>query len=108
MVPGFFISMIPQEDAPPELIGAFDRGDPAFRLPADADNVRLSPVGTAVAWTVGGSLPVNVDRRQRSLWVVGGPTELRRRLAILTGGDLVGWADDGAPFPDGAMVGVLP
>ena len=35
------------EDAPPELMGAFDRGDPAFRLPADADNVRLSPDGTA-------------------------------------------------------------
>ncbi|MBM2843850.1 MAG: hypothetical protein HW404_1687 [Anaerolineales bacterium] len=67
----------------------------AFRLPADADNVRLSPGGTAAAWTVGSSLPVNVDRRQRSLWVVGGPTELRRRLAILTGGDLVGWAEDG-------------
>ena len=83
------------EDAPPELMAPNDPGDPSLRLPADADNVRLSPDGTAVAWTVGSSLPVNVDRRQRSLWVVGGPTELRRRLALLTGGDLVGWAFDG-------------
>ncbi len=83
------------QDAPPEVVEALNRGNPAFPLPADADNVRLSSDGTAVAWTVGSSLPVNVDRRQRSLWVVGGPTELRRRLAVLTGGDLVGWAEDG-------------
>jgi Tol biopolymer transport system component len=79
-------------DAPPEIPASVD---PALRLPADADNVRVSPDGMAVAWTAGSSLPVNVDRRQRSLWVVAGPDFLRTLLAVLTGGDLVGWTEDG-------------
>jgi hypothetical protein len=79
--------------APPELAPTLDRL--SFRLPADAENVRLSPDGTGVAWTVGSSLPVNIDRRQRSLWVIDAPAGLRRRLTVLTGGDLVGWAEDG-------------
>jgi hypothetical protein len=79
-------------DAPPELPQVVD---PSLRLPADADNVRLPPDGKAVAWTVGSTLPVNVDRRQRSLWVVAGSDSLRTRLTVLTGGDLVGWTEDG-------------
>src|SRR3990172_7236533 len=67
----------------------------SLRLPAAAENVRLSPDGLSVAWTVGSSVPVNVHRRHPSLFVLGGPTDLRRRLAVLTGGDLVGWAEDG-------------
>jgi hypothetical protein len=83
------------EDLPPGDVPF--RATPAvpFRLPANAENILLSPDGTAVAWTVGSSLPVNIDRRQRSLWVVAGSAVTRRRLAVLTGGDLVGWAEGG-------------
>lgn len=83
---------LPPGDAPPDLSPTLG---PDYRLPADAQNIRLSPDGVKVAWSVGSTLPVNVDRRQRSLWVVGGPLDVRRRLVVLTGGDLIGWAADG-------------
>jgi anti-sigma factor RsiW len=83
---------LPPGDAPPQIEPSID---PGFRLPADADNMELSPDGASVAWTAGSELPVNVDRRQRSLWVVAAPLEARRHLAVLTGGDLVGWTADG-------------
>jgi hypothetical protein len=79
-------------DVPPDLSPILG---PDYRVAADARNIRLSPDGTSVAWTVGSNLPVNVDRRQRSLWVAAGTPDLGRRLAVLTGGDLVGWAQDG-------------
>ena len=91
---------LPPGDLPPQMPpagpGSVRGGDAAFRLPADAENIRLSPDGSSVAWTVGSSVPVNVDRRQRSLWVIAAPFGPRRSLAILTGGDLVGWSADGA------------
>jgi hypothetical protein len=90
---------LPPGDSPPQVpptgLGSVPGGDPAFRLPADADNIRFSADGTSVAWTVGSNLPVHVDRRQRSLWVIAEPFSPRRRLAILTGGELVGWSADG-------------
>jgi hypothetical protein len=75
---------LPPGDAPP-VVRDTSAPTPGFRLPADADNVMFSPQGASVAWTVGSSLPVNVDRRQRALWVMSGPTEPARRLTILTG-----------------------
>lgn len=97
---------LPPADAPPQIAPSVD---PNFRLPADADNVELSPDGASVAWSVGSDLPVNVDRRQRSLWVVAAPLEARRRLAVLTGGDLVGWAADGeAVVATGRLAGDAP
>jgi hypothetical protein len=82
---------LPPEDAPPQLE---PKPAAAFRVPADADNIRMSQDGTSVAWTTGSTLPVNVDRRQRSLWVVTAPGAPRQNLALLTGGELVGWAED--------------
>jgi hypothetical protein len=83
---------LPAADQPPQTGPPID---PAFRVPADAEGIFLSPDASSVAWTVGSSLPVNTDRRQRSLWVVSAPMEARRRLAVLIGGDLAGWAEDG-------------
>jgi len=62
-------------------------------LPAEAQDIRISRDGTRAAWTTGGTLPVHIDRRQRTLWVIDGPTGSPRRLTVLTGGDLVGWAE---------------
>lgn len=68
----------------------------AFPLPAGVGAARLSPDGDLVAWMQGGEGIENLDLRQRSLWVAGRGQAAGRRLAIVQGGGLVGWAGDGA------------
>ena len=66
------------------------------RLPDSARNVQTSPNGDKVAWSQGSTEPTNVDRRQWSLWVVELQGVAAVRVLTVIGGDLIGWAGDGA------------
>src|SRR3990172_595076 len=88
-------------DAPPELMGAFDRGDPAFRLPAAADGApgsgripiegspptqwaeaerpraaRLSPTARWLAYY----LAFETEPARNGLWIVGTSGEAARQV----------------------------
>jgi dipeptidyl aminopeptidase/acylaminoacyl peptidase len=75
-------------------------------VPASATQVRVSPDGSRFAWTEGSTTFSNLDRRQRAVWVTDVSPPGRRRLAVLVGGDLVGWSADGnALVTSGGLMG---
>lgn len=97
---------LPAADRPPDAPPEWGGDAP---LPAEAQNIRISRDGARAAWTTGSTLPVNIDRRQRTLWVIDGPTGSPRRLTVLSGGDLVGWAEgDQALIVTGRTSGTAP
>jgi hypothetical protein len=51
----------------------------------------MSRSGGQVAWSEGSSLPVQIDRRQRTIWVANVDGSEARQVARLVGGDLLGW-----------------
>lgn len=67
-------------------------GAPGWHLPSAALTFRLSHDGKQVAWSEGSSLPVNVDQRQRNLWVADVDGGHRVSIGRWIGGDLIGWA----------------
>ena len=44
-----------------------------------------------MAWSEGSSLPVQIDRRQRTIWVATVDGKEPRQVARIVGGDLLGW-----------------
>jgi hypothetical protein len=66
-------------------------GTEGWRLPSGTINFRVSRSGAKVAWSEGSSLPVQIDRRQRTIWVANVDGTERRQVALLVGGDLLGW-----------------
>jgi hypothetical protein len=66
-------------------------GTAGWRLPSGTITFRVSRSGAQVAWSEGSSLPVQIDRRQRTIWVANVDGTERRQVALLVGGDLLGW-----------------
>jgi hypothetical protein len=69
-------------------------GTAGWRLPSGTLTFRVSRNGGQVAWSEGSSLPVQVDRRQRTIWVGNVDGTGRRQVARLVGGDLLGWTEN--------------
>ena len=81
-------------------------GSAGWPLPAGTVNFRVSPDRAQVAWTEGSRLPLQIDRRQRTVWVADVGGQSRRQLARITGGDLIGWeASGGALLVTGTPAG---
>jgi hypothetical protein len=67
-------------------------GTAGWRLPSGTLTFRVSRSGGQVAWSEGSSLPVQIDRRQRTIWVANVDGTGLRQVARLVGGDLLGWS----------------
>ena len=81
-------------------------GSPGWALPTSTVNFRVSPTGEQVAWSEGSRLPVQIDQRQRTLWVADVNGQGRRQLGRTTGGDLIGWDESGvALIATGTLAG---
>jgi hypothetical protein len=66
-------------------------GTAGWRLPSGTLTFRVSRGGGQVAWSEGSSLPVQIDRRQRTIWVANVDGTERLPVARFVGGDLLGW-----------------
>ena len=66
-------------------------GTAGWRLPSGTLTFRVSRGGGQVAWSEGSSLPVQIDRRQRTIWVATVDGKEPRQVARIVGGDLLGW-----------------
>jgi len=87
------------------MLTALD-GTELWSVPAGARALRLSHGRDQVAWSEGSSLPVNVDKRQRSISVARVDSAAARQVTVMTGGDLIGWGlDDDALIVSGTPPG---